>query len=133
MLIKVTMNDNDYTNIIENYFKQFIINYYYYIDKEYKSDVQKWVPMKISMEDMLQKAMYKQKEMTEEDYKEFKDYIRTGLSAYIYDKSGTTYGEELIYANLQIDFVDAIYDKDIITGNDEVVVYVLQIGKYINY
>ncbi len=133
MLIKVTMNDNDYTNIIENYFKQFIINYYYYIDKEYKSDVQKWVPMKISMEDMLQKAMYKQKEMTEEDYKEFKDYIRTGLSAYIYDNMETVLAEEIIYAHLQVDFVDAIYDKDIVAGNDEVVVYVLQTGKYINY
>lgn len=133
MLIKITLNDNDYTGIIENYLKRFIINYYYYIDREYKEDVQKWVPMKISMENMLQKAMYKQKEMIEEDYKEFKDYIRTGLAAYIYDKSRTTYSEELIYADLQIDFVDVIYDKDIIKGNDEVVVYVLQTGKYINY
>ena len=133
MLIKVTIGNNDYTNYIEKYFKQFIINYYYYIDREYKENAQRWVPIKISMEDMLQKAMYKQKDITKEDYKTFKDYIRQGLAAYIYDKSGTTYGEELIYANLQIDFVDAIYDKDIITGNDEVVVYVLQIGKYINY
>ena len=44
-----------------------------------------------------------------------------------------SYSEKSIYNDLQIDFVDAIYDKDIIKGNDEVVVYVLQTGKYINY
>lgn len=133
MLIKVTMNDNDYTNIIENYFKQFIINYYYYIDREYKEDAQKWVPMKISMEEMLQKAMYKQKDMMEEDYKEFKDYIKQGLTAFIYNNMEPVLAEEIIYAHLQVDFIDAIYDKDIIAGNDEVVIYVLQTGKYINY
>lgn len=133
MLIKVTMNDNDYTNIIENYFKQFIINYYYYIDREYKEDAQKWVPMKISMEEMLQKAMYKQKYMVEEDYKEFKDYIKQGLTAFIYNNMEPALAEEIIYTHLQVDFVDAIYDKDIVAGNDEVVIYVLQTGKYINY
>lgn len=133
MLIKVTMNDNDYTGIIEKYFKQFIINYYYYIDREYKEDAQKWVPMKIGMEEMLQKAMYKQKAMIEEDYKTFKDYIKQGLAAFIYDNMDTVLAEEIIYAHLQVDFTDAIYDKDIIAGNDEVVVYVLQTGKYINY
>lgn len=133
MLIKATMNDNDFTHYIEKYFKQFIINYYYYIDREYKDDAQKWVPLKISMENKLQKAMYKQSKMDKNDYQIFKQYIRQGLAAYIYDKSGTTYNEELIYADLQIDFVDAIYDKDIVMGNDEVVIYVLQTGKYINY
>lgn len=34
MLIKVTMNNNDYTGIIENYFKRFIIDYYYHLHKE---------------------------------------------------------------------------------------------------
>ena len=133
MLIKVTMNDNDYTGIIEKYFKQFIINYYYYIDREYKEDAQKWVPMKIGMEEMLQKAMYKQKDMIKENYKTFKDYIKQGLAAFIYDNMDTVLAEEIIYAHLQVDFTDAIYDKDIIAGNDEVVVYVLQTGKYINY
>ena len=40
MLIKVTIGNNDYTNYIEKYFKQFIINYYYYINREYKEDAQ---------------------------------------------------------------------------------------------
>ena len=133
MLIKVTMNDNDYTGIIENYFKRFIINYYYHLHKEYDNDAEKYVPLKINMEDILQKAMYKQKEMSENDYKIFETYIREGLVDFIYDSVRQPLAEEIIDVRLKIDFVDAIYDKDILSGNDEVVVYVLQTGKYINY
>ncbi len=133
MLIKVTMNDNDYTGIIENYFKRFIIDYYYHLHKEYDNDAEKYVPLKINMEDILQKAMYKQKEMSENDYKIFETYIREGLVDFIYDSVRQPLAEEIIDANLKIEFVDAIYDKDIINGNDEVVVYVLQTGKFINY
>lgn len=133
MLIKVTMNNNDYTGIIENYFKRFIIDYYYHLHKEYDNDAEKYVPLKINMEDILQKAMYKQKEMSENDYKIFETYIREGLVDFIYDSVRQPLAKEIIDANLKIEFVDAIYDKDIINGNDEVVVYVLQTGKYINY
>lgn len=133
MLIKVTMNNNDYTGIIENYFKRFIINYYYHLHKEYDNDAEKYVPLKINMEDILQKAIYKQKEMNENNYKIFETYIREGLVDFIYDSVSQPLAEEIIDANLKIEFVDAIYDKDIINGNDEVVVYVLQTGKFINY
>lgn len=133
MLIKVTMNNNDYTGIIENYFKRFIIDYYYHLHKEYDNDAEKYVPLKINMEDILQKAMYKQKEMSENDYKIFETYIREGLVDFIYDSVRQPLAEEIIDANLKIEFVDAIYDKDIINGNNEVVVYVLQTGKFINY
>lgn len=133
MLIKVTMNDNDYTGIIENYFKRFIINYYYHLHKEYDNDAEKYVPLKINMEDILQKAMYKQKEMSENDYKIFETYIREGLVDFIYDSVRQPLAEEIIDANLKIEFVDAIYDKDIINGNDEVVIFVLQTHKFINY
>lgn len=85
------------------------------------------------MEDILQKAIYKQKEMNENDYKIFETYIREGLVDFIYDSVSQPLAEEIIDANLKIEFVDAIYDKDIINGNDEVVVYVLQTGKFINY
>ena len=133
MLIKVTMNDNDYTDIIEKYFKRFIINYYYHLHKEYDNDVQQYVPLQISMEDILQKAIYKQKEMNENDYKIFETYIREGLVDFIYDSISQPLAEEIIDASLKIQFIEAIYDKDITNGNDEVVVYVLQTGKYINY
>lgn len=133
MLIKVTMNDNDYTDIIEKYFKRFIINYYYHLHKEYDNNVEKYVSLKIDMEDILQKAMYKQKEMNENDYKIFETYIREGLVDFIYDNVSQPLVEEIIDASLKIEFIEAIYDKDIINGNDEVVVYVLQTGKYINY
>lgn len=37
MIIKVTLNDNDFTQFIESYFKRFAFdNYYYYINKVYK-------------------------------------------------------------------------------------------------
>ena len=133
MLIKVTMNDNDYTDIIEKYFKRFIINYYYHLHKEYDNNVEKYVSLKIDMEDILQKAVYKQKEMNENDYKIFETYIREGLVDFIYDNVSQPLAEEIIDASLKIEFIEAIYDKDIINGNDEVVVYVLQTGKYINY
>ena len=133
MLIKVTMKDNDYTGIIENYFKKFIINYYYHLHKEYDNNVEKYVSLKIDMEDILKKAIYKQKEMNENDYKIFETYIREGLVDFIYDNISQPLAEEIIDASLKIEFIEAIYDKDIISGNDEVVVYVLQTGKYINY
>ena len=133
MLIKVTMKDNDYTGIIENYFKKFIINYYYHLHKEYDNNVEKYVSLKIDMEDILKKAIYKQKEMNENDYKIFETYIREGLVDFIYDSIRQPLAEEIIDASLKIEFIEAIYDKDITNGNDEVVVYVLQTGKYINY
>lgn len=133
MLIKVTMNDNDYTGIIENYFKKFIINYYYHLHKEYDNDVEKYVPLKIEMEDTLQKAMYEQKKMDKNDYKIFETYIRQGLVDFIYDSVGQPLAEEIIDASLKIEFVEAVYDKDIINGNDEVVIFVLQTHKFINY
>ena len=133
MLIKVTMKDNDYTGIIENYFKKFIINYYYHLHKEYDNNVEKYVSLKIDMEDILKKAIYKQKEMNENDYKIFETYIREGLVDFIYDSLSQPLAEEIIDASLKIEFIEAIYDKDITNGNDEVVVYVLQTGKYINY
>lgn len=133
MLIKVTMNDNDYTGIIENYFERFIINYYHHLHKEYDNNVEKYVSLKIDMEDILKKAIYKQKEMNENDYKIFETYIREGLVDFIYDSISQPLAEEIIDASLKIEFIEAIYDKDIINGNDEVVVYVLQTGKYINY
>lgn len=136
MIIKVTLNDNDFTQFIEQYFKQFSFNnYYYYINREYKSDAQKWVPLHIQMENKMQKAFYKQNEMDKNDYTIFKQYIRQGLAAYIYDNisSITNYPEKSIYNDLQIDFVDAIYDKDILNGNGEVVFYILQEHKYVTY
>lgn len=133
MLIKVTMNDNDYTGIIENYFKRFIINYYYYLHKEYDNDAEKYVPLKINMEDILQKAMYEQKKMDKNDYKIFETYIRQGLVDFIYDSVRQPLAEEIIDASLKIEFVEAVYDKDIINGNDEVVIFVLQTHKFINY
>lgn len=133
MLIKVTMNDNDYTGIIENYFKKFIINYYYHLHKEYDNDAEKYVPLKIEMEDTLQKAMYEQKKMDKNDYKIFKTYIRQGLVDFIYDSVGQPLAEGIIDASLKIEFVEAVYDKDIINGNDEVVIFVLQTHKFINY
>lgn len=133
MLIKVTMNDNDYTGIIENYFKKFIINYYYHLHKEYDNDAEKYVPLKIEMEDTLQKAMYEQKKMDKNDYKIFETYIRQGLVDFIYDSVGQPLAEEIIDASLKIEFVEAVYDKDIINGNDEVVIFVLQTHKFINY
>ena len=133
MLIKVTMNDNDYTGIIENYFERFIINYYHHLHKEYDNNVEKYISLKIDMEDILKKAIYKQKEMNENDYKIFETYIREGLVDFIYDNISQPLAEEIIDASLKIEFIEAIYDKDITNGNDEVVVYVLQTGKYINY
>ena len=133
MLIKVTMNDNDYTGIIENYFKRFIINYYYHLHKEYNNDAEKYVPLKINMEDILQKAMYEQKKMDKNDYKIFETYIRQGLVDFIYDSVRQPLAEEIIDASLKIEFVEAVYDKDIINGNDEVVIFVLQTHKFINY
>lgn len=133
MLIKVTMNDNDYTGIIENYFKRFIINYYYHLHKEYDNDAEKYVPLKINMEDILQKAMYEQKKMDKNDYKIFETYIRQGLVDFIYDSVRQPLAEEIIDASLKIEFVEAVYDKDIINGNDEVVIFVLQTHKFINY
>lgn len=133
MLIKVTMNDNDYTDIIEKYFKRFIINYYYHLHKEYDNDVQQYVPLQISMEDKLQKAMYRQDKMDKNDYQIFKRFIIQGLVDYILDNLDYSLTKKVIETNLKVDFVDAIYDKDILTENDEVVVYVLQTGKYINY
>lgn len=133
MIIKVTLKDNDFTQFIESYFKRFAFdNYYYYINKQYKNDVRQWVSLHVDMENKLNKAFYKQNKMDKNDYQIFKAYIRLSLVSYIYDKiNQKQYTQESIYEDLQIEFVDAIYDKEIINGNDEIVFYILQQHKCI--
>lgn len=133
MIIKVTLKDNDFTQFIESYFKRFAFdNYYYYINKQYKNDVRQWVSLHVDMENKLNKAFYKQNKMDKNDYQIFKAYIRLSLASYIYDKiNQKQYTQESIYEDLQIEFVDAIYDKEIINGNDEIVFYILQQHKCI--
>ena len=133
MIIKVTLNDNDYTSFIESYFEMFAFkNYYYEINRNYRDSenpdiLRQYVNKKIEAEELLKKAFYKEHEMTESDKSIFIDIIKNSLSYYIFDKTDAKYIPKL-KGEIEVELLEVTGNKDM---NGEVVFYFLQQGKYI--
>ena len=127
MIIKATVNDNDYTGALRLFFQRFKLdNLYHYIRTKYRGNVDEYVPRKIEAEDLLQKAMYKESEMTEADKSVFIDIIRNSLNTF------------LEYNNMKVDiddikitFEENVTNADVLNSNGEVVFYFLQQGEMV--
>lgn len=133
MIIKVTLNDNDYTSFIESYFEMFAFkNYYYEINRNYHDSenpeiLKQYVGRRVEAEDLLKKAFYKEHEMTESDKSIFIDIIKNSLTFYICDRIHVEDMFEL-KDSMVVELLEVTGNKDM---NGEVVFYFLQQGKYI--
>lgn len=88
MIIKLTLNDNDYIGYIEKFLERFKFQNYYIVLKEYdkdnEEDIKAYVEGHVKREELLDKVFYKEDELTESDIKQFEEYIKEALAYYLY-------------------------------------------------
>lgn len=142
MIIRTTFNDNDYTMLLENYWDRFLFdNCYSALENlEGKNDnknIKLWVSKHKKIENLINKSIYNEKEMTSDEIKEFEDLIKESIISYI-DKrylgsdmyNAEEYFNMLNYLeeSLRVDFKEEIKDQ---CENGEVVYYFLRLQKYL--
>lgn len=133
MIIKLTLNDNDYTGYIEKFLDRFKFQNYYIVLKEYdkdnEEDIKAYVEGHIKREELLDKVFYKEDELTESDIKQFEEYIKEALAYYLYKHN-------IMLSNDLEDYKKIVNVKCLKTMNNkwqngEVVYYFLQQDSYL--
>lgn len=133
MIIKLTLNDNDYTGYIEKFLERFKFQNYYIVLKEYdkdnEEDIKAYVEGHVKREELLDKAFYKEDELTESDIKQFEEYIKEALAYYLYKHN-------IMLSNDLEDYKKIVNVKCLKTMNNkwqngEVVYYFLQQDSYL--
>lgn len=133
MIIKLTLNDNDYTGYIEKFLERFKFQNYYIVLKEYdkdnEEDIKAYVEGHVKREELLDKAFYKEDELTESDIKQFEEYIKEALAYYLYKHN-------IMLSNDLEDYKKIVDVKCLKTMNNkwqngEVVYYFLQQDSYL--
>lgn len=142
MIIKTTFKDNDFTKILENYWNKFWFkNYYKAVDKldvnitdfdkaidEDWEQLRKWKDAKIEAEELLDKAFFKESEMTAKDIRRFAKIIKDSIVAFIEEPKPVLVDgfskEDINYLkkNLVVEIKSTLRDKD---ENGENVYYLL--------
>lgn len=125
MIIRATFNDNDYTDVLTEYFDRFMFDHYYYGINDIE-DPKEFKEKRIQAEEILEKAVYKPNELTDEEKKIFINRIVEGLKITV----TKYYGGHLkhLIENIDVKIVDSVADKD---ENGEVVYYFLSKQLYI--
>lgn len=133
MIIKLTLNDNDYTGYIEKFLDRFKFQNYYIVLKEYdkdnEEDIKAYVEGHVKREELLDKVFYKEDELTESDIKQFEEYIKEALAYYLYKHN-------IMLSNNLEDYKKIVNVKCLKTMNNkwqngEVVYYFLQQDSYL--
>lgn len=133
MIIKLTLNDNDYTGYIEKFLERFKFQNYYIVLKEYDKDneeeIKAYVEGHVKREELLDKVFYKEDELTESDIKQFEEYIKEALAYYLYKHN-------IMLSNDLEDYKKIVNVKCLKTMNNkwqngEVVYYFLQQDSYL--
>lgn len=119
MIIRTTFNDNDYTDVLTEYWDEFMFNHYY-LGLDDIEDLKEYKDKRIQAEELLEKAVYKPNEMTEEELQLFKERIIDSIKVLV----TKYYGGHLrdLVKKIQVDIVPNIEDK---WENGEVVYYFL--------
>lgn len=125
MIIRATFNDNDYTDVLTEYFDRFMFDHYYYGLDDIK-DLKEYKDKRIQAEEVLEKAVYHSDEMTDEEKKIFIDRIIDSLKVTV----TKYYGGHLrdLVKKIDVKIVSSVEDK---WENNEVVYYFLSKQKYI--
>lgn len=133
MIIKLTLNDNDYTGYIEKFLDRFKFQNYYIVLKEYdkdnEEDIKAYVEGHVKREELLDKVFYKEDELTELDIQQFEEYIKEALAYYLYKHN-------IMLSNDLEDYKKIVNVKCLKTMNNkwqngEVVYYFLQQDSYL--
>lgn len=133
MIIKLTLNDNDYTGYIEKFLDRFKFQNYYIVLKEYdkdnEEDIKAYVKGHVKREELLDKVFYKEDELTELDIQQFEEYIKEALAYYLYKHN-------IMLSNDLEDYKKIVNVKCLKTMNNkwqngEVVYYFLQQDSYL--
>lgn len=133
MIIKLTLNDNDYTGYIEKFLERFKFQNYYIVLKEYdkdnEEDIKAYVEGHVKREELLDKVFYKEDELTESDIKQFEEYTKEALAYYLYKHN-------IMLSNDLEDYKKIVNVKCLKTMNNkwqngEVVYYFLQQDSYL--
>lgn len=125
MIIRATFNDNDYTDILTEYFDRFMFDHYYYGLDDIK-DLKEYKDKRIQVEELIEKAVYEPEKMTEEEKKVFIDRVVDSIKVTV----TKYYGGHLkdLVNKIDVKIVPNVEDK---CENGEVVYYFLSKQKYI--
>lgn len=125
MIIKTTFSDNDYTQILEEYWDNFWFKNYYNVVKDIE-DPNKYKDTRIDMEELLEKVFYNEDTVTVKEMQRFENYIKESILLYIKEFHSDEYDylKEQLFVNIRL----SIRDKN---ENGEVVYYFLKQKKYI--
>lgn len=133
MIIKLTLNNNDYTGYIEKFLERFKFQNYYTVLKEYdkdnEEDIKAYVEGHVKREELLDKVFYKEDELTESNIKQFEEYVKEALAYYLYKHN-------IMLSNDLEDYKKIVDVKCLKTMNNkwqngEVVYYFLQQDSYL--
>lgn len=121
MIIRTTFHDTVLAHSLDNYWNRFFfINYKNHIKSNYSNnkDAKMYQTLTIEAEDLLEKAMFHEKDMTKEEKDRFLEIIKESILNYI----RLTVTDLDYKPKLDISLVDVIEDK---IENNEVVYYML--------
>lgn len=125
MIIKTTFNDNDYMELLENYWNGFWFKNYYRAVRKI-DDLKEYKDRNVEAEELLQKAVFNQNKMTMGEVGRFLDIIKESILDYIKE----FYSEQYEYLSKQLKVMVRfqITDKN---ENGEVLYYFLGIKKHL--
>lgn len=126
MIIKTTFKDNDYTGILEKYWGKFL--FCNSICAISKLEGREYVEASVELDDLLQKCIYKEEELTVKELKRLTEIIKESIIAYLYRKGLAEDTIKYLTTNLDIKIEFSLEDKDL---NGEVVYYLMKAQKYI--
>lgn len=128
MIIRTSFNDNDFINILEDYWNGFWFRNYYIpidtINTDTDEGAREYVEKHKEAEELLEKAFYHEEQLTMEELQRFSDLIKESILCFIKLKEDYEYLKENLHINIRL----SITDKD---QNGEVLYYFLKHKKYI--
>lgn len=142
MIIRTTFSDNDYTHLLEKYWDRFLFdNCYSALEELGKKDdeesIRLWVTKHKRIEELIEKSIYNEDKITDNDVKEFEDLIKESIIAYVdkvyidndvYSLSEYANIIEYLEKSISVRIKKQLKDTD---ENGEVVYYLLKAQKYI--
>ena len=129
MIIKTTFNDSSYLNTLKLFWNKFLFCNYPSYKHRYDEDVTKYIEIVKETDELLDKAMYKENQMTKEEINKFIESIKESIIYFIEIKQKVKSKElEYLKNNLKIEIVPCIEDK---FENNECLYYFLQNKQYI--
>lgn len=142
MIIRTTFSDNDYTHLLEKYWDRFLFdNCYSALEELGKKDdeesIRLWVTKHKRIEELIEKSIYNEDKITDNDVKEFEDLIKESIIAYVdkvyidndvYSLSEYVNIIEYLEKSISVRIKKQLKDTD---ENGEVVYYLLKAQKYI--